>query len=232
MTDRDIEEKLKSSADKITVKDFSERRDNIIGDMTPTQAAEEIPVLAANENNAVRSFADGKKYIFITVLALFLSVIAILASVLPIVLREDEPAYFGPGDLTQFFPDGKEQFFDTIANAGFDIIDVSRYETDEYIFIRETIEGTLKGGKFLVSDMERGFVCEIEFYDMSVILSEGFIDGDETYTVGPTVIKYGTTFDGSIYTTNALTQYKNVKYKLVYMSVVDECTQIFEEFFS
>ena len=112
MTDRDIEEKLKSSADKITVKDFSERRDNIIGDMTPTQAAEEIPVLAANENNAVRSFADGKKYIFITVLALFLSVIAILASVLPIVLREDEPAYFGPGDLTQFFPDGKEQFFE------------------------------------------------------------------------------------------------------------------------
>ena len=240
MDNKDIENKLRSSADKITVKSFSERRNNIIDGITSSEereAAAEIPVLATNKNNAVRSFEKKKKYIFITVLALFLCIIVILATVLPIVLRKDEPAYFGPSDLKQVFPDGKEQFFGTIENAGYDIIDVTQYEIEQCVLLYEiiedeTIEGALKGGKFTVSDFERGFICEIEFYDISVKLSEGFIDGSETYTVGSTVIKYGTQFDGDLYTTNALTQYKNIQYKLIYMSLIDDCTEIFEEFFS
>lgn len=235
MDNRDIENKLKDSAEQITVKDFSERWNNIKDNITSAEEREilvESPVFATNEETITRNSDAKKRNSLIIVFSLFACLIVALAVILPLSLRNKEPAYFGPSDLTHVFPDGKEQFFETIENAGYDIIDLSRYETEECVLFYETIGGELKGGELSVIDVERGFICEIEFYDNSIKLSEGFIDGNETYAVGSTVIEYGTQFDGDLYTTNALTKHKNIQYKIIYMSLVDDCTQIFEELFS
>ena len=63
MDNRDIENKLKESAEQITVKDFSERWNNIKDNITSAEEREilvESPVFATNEETITRN-SDAKK---------------------------------------------------------------------------------------------------------------------------------------------------------------------------
>ena len=234
MSDNDIEKELKYSADKITVKNFSERWDNIKDDITSGEEEQEIllesPVFAANGNNTVGSFGNSKRNLLISVLTPILCVIVILAVVLPLTLRKNkEPSYFDPADLECAIVDGKEQFFAAIENKGYELIDISGYEIEECMLLVTSADKEVRGGKFSLSSDE--FICYVSFYDSSVSVKYDF-NNFQSYTAGSTEIKYNTKSEDSIYKTEVYTQYKNIIYIMEYLSVSDNCTVFFEEVFS
>ena len=237
MSDKDIEKELKDSADKITVKSFSERWDNIQDRLTFDEAEQTVlaeePVLVTTENNAVKS-ADNKKIkLLLTALSFAVCIIITLAIVLPIVLREKEPTYFGESDLVQHAVD-KELFFNEISNKGYDIVNLSGYEVGECVLF--TFNDEIKGGRLIASEEE--CILDIYFYDITYQLGNYFFDfGDlhlsyELYTVGSTEIRYNTQFDESVYNTIARVPYKNLNYNIKIFSLTDNHKEIFEKLFS
>lgn len=164
-------------------------------------------------------------------MSLIFCAIVALAVVLPLTLRKKEPTYFGSADLVHVFVDDKEQYFNAIENAGYDIINLSEYDLEDFVLLLVVDSDEIKGGKITVSDEEKGFICYVEFYDISVSV-ESDRNKYETFTVGSTVIEYLTQYDGSLYTTCVYAQHKSINYKLQYLSLTDNCTVFFEEIFS
>lgn len=233
MHNNDIEKELKNSADKITVKSYSERRNNIKDRILTDDGNQEIlvgdTVLSGIENNIVNRADHRKRNLLVAVLSLVLCCIAVLAVVLPITLKKDEPAYFKPADLITNVVD-REQFFSEIDNCGYDVIDFTAYEITACNLL--TADGKIKGGSVEIVNDDAGYILNINFYDETVTLPYKDVSGYKLYSVNSTEIKYNTLSDDSLYLTDACAKHNSISYEITIISITEDCTFIFDELFS
>lgn len=233
MQNKDIETKLKNSADKIEMKSFSERWENIKGRILTEEDTQEVfaedAILATPEGTITRNVNKKSKYSLIAILSLIVSCIVVLTIVLPITLKKNEMEFFDPNDLAHPTV-SKEQFYDDIKNAKYDIIDLSKYDTNSYA-IFTTNEGIVKGGEVEIANEEEGYYLNITFYDKTVNIIEPVLDY-EKYKVKNIDIFYHNQIEDEIYSTYAYVEYNKLHYQIDYVSIYDDCISIFQELFS
>lgn len=232
MQENDIETELKNSADKITMKSFPERwdtiKDRVLKEETHQEGLAIDMVLVSPDGEAVYRVSNKRRKLLIFLLSLFFSCVLILAIVLPLTLRKKEMSFLNYNDLGKVNV-SEEQFFKDINNVGYEVLDFSKFEIYSYIILT-TDDSQVKGGIVQINNDDLGYFLEIAFYDNTVLLKEE--DSDyEDYVVNTTHIKYLTKFDEEIFTTYAYANYKNLNYRIEYISLENNCTSIFEELF-
>lgn len=233
MQDRDIEEQLKTSADKITVKSFSERWDAIKERISIEERQQEVltenSVLATSDGTVTRSFGHKKRNTLIIVLSMIFSCILILSIVLPLTLQKKDTGFLIIDDLREKYV-SEEQFYKDINDAGYETVNFSKFYVVSYLILT-TADGDVKGGIVNVVNEDTGYISIITFYDRSVEVTESDLNYN-IYNFSGTEIKYNTRFADEIYSTYAFTRYKDLYYQIQCDSVEDNCTLIFEEIFS
>lgn len=233
MKDKNIEQELKNSADKITMKSFSKRWENIKGRILTEEDTQEVfaedAILATPEGTITRNVNKKSKYSLIAILSLIVSCIVVLTIVLPIMLRKNEMEFFDPNELSHPIV-SQEQFYNEIKNSRYDIIDLSKYDTNSYA-IFTTNEGIVKGGEVEIANEEEGYYLNIAFYDRTVNIIEPVLDY-EKYNVKNVEIFYHIQIEDEIYSTYAYVEYDKLHYQIDYVSIYDDCISIFQELFS
>lgn len=233
MEEKDIEQKLKRSADKIETKSFSERWENIkesilIEDNKREVLAEDA-ILATIDGTTTHNVNTKKKNFLIAVLSLLVSCFVVLAIVLSLTLKKNGMEFFDSSDLAHPTV-SKEQFYDDIKNAKYDIIDLSKY--DIYAYSIFTInENLVKGGGVEIANEEKGYYLNIIFYDKTVKITEPILYY-EKYEVKSIEISYYTKMEDEIYSTYAYVEYNELHYQIDYLSIEDDCKSLFQELFS
>lgn len=236
MHENEIENELKLSADKISVKSFKDRWDGIKDRVLTEQENESIliesPVLCGIENNGINPAGNSKRNsLLVAGISIILLCCAALAVTLPLTLLKKETVYFSPSDLTQIIVD-EERFFNEINTAGYEIIDFSGLEAESYTIFTTTNSGEIKGGQADASVKATGSILYVTFYDKTVNCSDyDYFEGYDLYKVNSTEIKYITQQDETTYTTEAYAKHKNLTYHLVYLSLSNDCTSLFNELF-
>lgn len=233
MEEKDIEQKLKSSAAKIVTKSFSERWDNIkesilIEDNKQEVLAEDA-ILATIDGQTIQNENSKRKNFLIAVLSLLFSCVVILAIVLPLTLKNNKMEFFVPDDLDRKTV-SEEQFYNSIEDVKFNIINLSKYNKDGYAVFTAN-DGTVKGGEVEIINEEEGYYLNIIFYDKTVNITEPILDY-EKYEVGSIEINYYTQMEDEIYSTYSYVEYNELHYQIDYVSIDDNCTSLFQELFS
>lgn len=233
MDNKDIEGKLKNSAYKIEMKDFSIRWSNISSEINLTDnEKEEVlcvePVLETSSGGNL-SFHSRNRLTWIIISAILLIGI-VLAIVLPIVLREEDNRYFNYNDLTRKTVSMVE-FNNEIANSGLKIVNLSEYEVSSCRLLL-TPENSVVGGSIEITDEDEGILLTINFHTRFVI-SEYDIGLDyREYEIGTTSVKYKTTVEDDIYSTVATTTYKDLIYEMEVISLDENLIYLFDSLFN
>ncbi len=234
MQEIDIENELKNSADKITVKSYSKRRDNIKDRIFPDGNGREVSaadaVLATSVGTVAGNPVSKKRNIFIAVLSLVLGCILTLAIVLPLTLNKSEPTYLDPGELKNNIVD-QGQFYEQVDKAGLEIVDLSAYELYSFLIITPILnEDEVKGGS--VTGYGDRFNIDVSFYDKTVVMPAEYLKYKGRYYVGGTEIYYETEFGEEVYDTKAFVRYKDISYVIRYISLDDDVSDVFENLFA
>lgn len=234
MDNKDIEEKLKNSASKIEMKDFSERWENVgtridlYNDGNEKGLFKE-PVLVANGGGNVK-ISNRLKSLWAIAACVILLVGIILAIVLPIVLRKEDNRYFNYNELTEKIV-SEDEFNSGIENSGLKIIDLSKYEINSLRLLL-TPEYSVVGGSIEITDEDAGILLTINFHTRFVI-SEYDIGLDyKEHEIGTTCVKYKTTVEDDIYSTVATTTYKDLIYEMEVISLDENILNIFDGLFN
>ena len=215
MTNKEIEQKLQESADKVEVRDF----DEIWQEIGPR-------IVAEQKKRRIRWRR------WLPIAASFLAVAVTAAIVLPQVVNgNDEEIRYLDSELEKKVVD-KTDFFTYIDQSDLEIVDLSSFE-----FLRSTIYHTddeqIKGGAVEAYKEEAGIVhyFTLIFYDASVEVSDAnFSKLDLSYTTETGLhIDYKYNQLNGIYF--VATEYKNVDYYMQYTPGGGEITEFFEEFF-
>lgn len=234
MENKDIEKKLKNSASKIEMKDFSERWENVgtridLYDDGKENVLYKEPVLAASDGVNVK-VSNRLKSSWTIVVAALLIIGIILAIVLPIVLREDDYGYFNYYELTEKIV-SEDEFDNKIADSGLNTVNISDYEFSLYKLLL-TPNNYVVGGAVEFLDEEEGIYFFINFHK-KIVISEydiGLVYNE--YTVGNTIIKYKTTVEEDIYSTVATTTYRDLIYEIEYISFDENIENLFDKLFN
>ena len=215
MTNKEIEQKLQESADKVEVRDF----DEIWQEIGPR-------IVAEQKKRRIRWRR------WLPIAASFLAVAVTAAIVLPQVVNgNDEEIRYLDSELEKKVVD-KTDFFTYIDQSDLEIVDLSSFE-----FLRSTIYHTddeqIKGGAVEAYKEQAGNVHYfiLYFYDTSVEFSDiNFSNCDVSY-----ITKQGVNIDYKYNQTDnfyfATAEYKNVDYYMQYTPGGGEITEFFEEFF-
>lgn len=213
MTNKEIEQKLQESADKVEVRDF----DEIWQEIGPR-------IVAEQKKRRIRWW--------LPIAASFLVIAVTAAIVLPQVVNgNDEEIRYLDSELEKKVVD-KTDFFTYIDQSDLKIVDLSSYEFLRS-FIYHTDDEQIKGGAVEAYKEQAGNVHYfiLYFYDTSVEFSDtNFSELDLFYTteIGLNIeYKYNQT-DNVYFVTG---EYKNVDYYMQYTSGGGEITEFFEEFF-
>lgn len=235
MDEKDIEKTLKDSADKIRIQDFSTRwtsiknridSSSIICSETVTEK-ESVLVTSNSQTNVNRN----NKYKFLLVIsgaALFL-VALILSIVLPLTLRKNDLIFSSLNELTSNSVAG-DVFYNEIENSHYDIADFSDFEVSTH-YLFKTVDKQVKGGGVECFDEASATYMLVYFYDSTVLIDVEFGAGCKEVVVNNIKIKYETEIKDDAYSTVALAQYKNMSYKIEYLSLEENATKIFEKIF-
>ena len=171
MEDKEIEQLLKESADKIKMKDFSERWEEIRDRLDFPQSAEVTvesgeTVLATSSNVNMTQHTMRKKVLY-SLCTVFLLIVICLAVVLPLTLnRNSERKYLTWSDLTEHNV-SESEFFDGLEKSNLKIVDFAKYQIEQY-FLYYSPEEVLVGGSLEFLDEECGVLATIRFYDSIV----------------------------------------------------------------
>lgn len=213
MTNKEIEQKLQESADKVEVRDF----DEIWQEIGPR-------IVAEQKKRRIRWW--------LPIAASFLVIAVTAAIVLPQVVNgNDEEIRYLDSELEKKVVD-KTDFFTYIDQSDLKIVDLSSYEFLRS-FIYHTDDEQIKGGAVEAYKEQAGNVHYfiLYFYDTSVEFSDtNFSELDLFYTteIGLNIeYKYNQT-DNVYFVTG---EYKNVDYYMQYTPNGGEITEFFEEFF-
>lgn len=213
MTNKEIEQKLQESADKIDVRDF----DEIWQEIGPRIAIEQ-------KKRRIRWW--------LPIAASFLAIAMTAAIVLPQVVNgNDEEIRYLDSELERKAVQRME-FFAAMEQSDLEVVDLSSYEFLRS-FIYHTDDEQIKGGAVEAYKEQAGVVHYfiLNFYDASVEVSDGnFSNYNLSYTteIGVNIdYKYNPT-DNFYFVT---AEYKNVDYYMQYTPGGGEITEFFEEFF-
>ncbi len=213
MTNKEIEQKLQESADKVEVRDF----DEIWQEIGPRIAAEQ-------KKRRVRWW--------LPIAASFLAVAVTAAIVLPQVVNgNDKEIRYLDSELEKKVVD-KTDFFTYIDQSDLEIVDLFSFEFFN-ASIYHTIDDQTKGGYIEAYKEQAGIVYYfiLNFYDTSVEFSDASFSGfNLSYTTktGLSIdYKYNDVY--GLYYIQA--EYKNVDYYMQYTPGGGEITEFFEEFF-
>lgn len=233
MEDKDIEKKLKFHADKITVKDFSERWNAIQLREDFNNSKEEVLIqepLLVNDTGHVTVNHNNKKLSVIIISAFLAYVIICLSIVLPIVLqRSDEIRYYDVNDLYADVVSDYD-FYDKLTDANIEVIAFEEAEVETY-FLYYTSDNILVGGGVELINESVGYISHVNFYNNAVAVRNNLTDY-EKYYVEDITIKYYTNFDNEWYSTTAMAQYQNLTYVIDCLSIGDDVLILFESLFS
>lgn len=234
MEDKDIEQMLKDSADKIKMKDFSERWEAISDRIQAGQSCEcketvQSAVLVAPNSKTVTEDTFKKK-IIISICSLFAAVLICLAILLPVVLnKKKEPTRYLFNSLLNSQVTGSE-FFDAVDNSDLVLIGLSGYELNAYT-LYHTPDNNLVGGKIELNEEEFGALVELAFYKYNVTSKFEVGTEYEEYTVNGYKIIYNTENSEDFYTTKAKATKGNMVYDLNVTSLDDNLTSLFDKLF-
>ena len=235
MEDKEIEHLLKESAEKIKMKDFSERwsvisekiqssqvlGDNVTADQT---------VLVSQTNNVLSRASITKKIVY-SVCSVFLFVAICLAVVLPICLikNEEQPRYALNG--LNSFNVSESSYYDEIHKSGLAVIDFSGFETNIYTLFY-TKDDVLVGGGAEITDEEFGGYIELVFYTDKVTSQFDIGLDFKKCVINGYKIEYKTETTEDFYSTKAKAVKGNIVYELDCLAVEENIEVLFEKLFS
>lgn len=231
-----IENILKKSADDIKIKSFADRWKDIESrlDFNRGEEAvqkEKVPVLVTQNTGSGgsgnRSSSIRRNIICI---ALCLCFVIILAILVPVFVKESEPAYFEPSELIYGFV-SEEEFYETVKNSGIDIVDINRYKYEEFSLLK-TVSGEIHGGKFSINDMDNMMIIQVTFYSSSVIISDTEFINANKHQISDTEILYKKLDNVDLIQYKALAKHNNVTYLIEYMSLADNLLDFLDQFFA
>lgn len=235
MDNKEIERKLKHSANKISMKGFDERWEAIKDQIGEQEETVEEKVLVTQVASACAT-AEGeykerphyrRKLVFV-IIALFC--VLTLAIGLPIILTQNKGMpYFNVSDLQGYIAN-EDEFFERLRESDISIIDLSHFAVESYI-LYVTPENDVIGGSIEFIDEEKEYFANIKFYDEYV---QGIVQNTSDYsdfTINNIVIKYRTDIKGEEYKTVAITQYNKINYYIEILSVYDNVSEIFADLF-
>lgn len=231
-----IENILKKSAEEIKIKPFADRWKNIESRLDfnrgeGTIIEEKVPVLATQNTGSVdsdnRSSGIKRNIIFIVLCLCFVIILAILV---PVFVKKSEPAYFEPSELIYGFV-SEEEFYETVKNSGIDIVDINRYEYEEFSLLK-TVSGEIHGGKFSINDMDNMMIIQVTFYSSSVIISDTEFINANKHQISDTEILYKKLENDDLIQYKAFAKHNNVTYLIEYMSLADNLLDFLDQFFA
>ena len=235
MEDKEIEQLLKESADKIKMKDFEERWEAISDRINANQSCEckeeiQSTVLVTSANRT-QTHNLLRKRIIVSVCSIFAVILLCLAIVLPIVLKKDKgPKYYLFLNLTNSNVT-ESQFFDGIGKSDLTLIELSDFDMSSFTFYY-TEDNKLVGGALELSDEELGVYSELTFY-LNIVMS-GFGVGTDykDYSVNGYNVIYNTEYAEEAYTTKAKATKANMVYELSILSLDDNLESLFDKLFN
>lgn len=235
MGNKEIERKLKHSANKITMKDFDERWEVIkdqIGEQEETVeekvfATQIAPAFATAEGEYKQKPHYHRKLIFILIVLFCVLTVAIG---LPIVLTQNKDApYFNEADLQKYIAN-KEEFLEGLHDSDISIIDISQFAVETYI-LYVTPKNEVRGGIIEFTNEEKEYFAHIEFYDKYVQGTTHDTIGYNDFNLNNIVVKYKTVMEGEEYNTIAIAQLDKINYYFEILSVYDNVNEIFTDLF-
>lgn len=216
MDDKEVEEKIRESAENIEVRDYSLIWNNIKDRVQPQKKKRHrwLPI-----------------FVFAACLAL------VCAVVVPVVWNHSERSetkYFDDDLITETMP--LDELCEELTAAGIEYADFSGYEITGSMLLK-TVDFKVKGGLVELTDDSENptFFLSLRLYDEDVIVDfKPEIIYDSQYFVNGTEIEYTiqeATSDG-VYIYNIRANYRGANYYMEYTCFMDDITPFLEEFFS
>lgn len=234
MKELNIEKRLKESADKIEMKEFSERweviRERIvdereIGPKVP--CAQKVAVTAVggdnlhNNNTKKVSFAVGLCCLFLLI---------VMAIVLPLVLKKDNTKNYLALDELYSVNVTNEKFEAEINASGIKLLDFSNYNTVSHRLLYSS-DGQLKGGYFDLADEECAVALTVLFHTDDVKTGIAFDADYKSTAVNSIKIDYETLENGMLFYSNILVNKDEIIYEMRCISSTDNIIPVFEKLF-
>ena len=236
MKDKNVEEQLRKTADKISPKNFAQRRQEIKRyiDNADIEAdrqifAEQNTVMYSGGSAGIVN-ANNKKHIRLISIILALIIGAALAIILPLTLYKKPVEYFDHNKLNRHSV-SEEEFYNGLKSSHYSIFNLSECNVEYYALWYASDEKTVLGGTIEILDGDEGY-ASISFFDLNVKnLSPIFFQGNEEYNTGYAVVKYSTTETDGIYEVKGSTQYKGLNYLIDYVTA-NKVTDLFDSIFT
>lgn len=216
MDDKEVEEKIRESAENIEVRDYSLIWNNIKDRVQPQKKKR-------------------RRWLPIFVSAACLALVC--AVVVPVVWNHSERSetkYFDDDLITETMP--LDELCEELTAAGIEYADFSGYEITGAMLLK-TVDFKVKGGLVELTDDSENptFFLSLRLYDEDVIVDfKPEIIYDSQYFVNGTEIEYTiqeATSDG-VYIYNIRANYRGANYYMEYTCFMDDITPFLEEFFS
>jgi len=234
MDNKDIEEKLKCSASKIEMKDFSTRwadistRINLTSNIKEEVCCEE-PVLVTSNGGRFSTFTKLKSP-WLIVVSVILLIGIVLGIVLPIVLNKETDRYFSYYELTEKAV-SIDEFNNEISNSGFRIVNLSEYDVNSHRLLLSP-DNSIVGGSIEFTDEEKGILLTINFHTRFVISEFDIGLTFNEYKTNTANVKYKTIVEDDIYSTVATTTYKDLIYEMEVISLDENLIYLFDSLFN
>lgn len=210
MEDKELEELLKESVNKVKMKDFSERW-NEMKDRMPKRK---------------------KRFSYKIFLALASSIcLVILAVTLPLALKPKE-RYFTGNELS-YLSVTEDRFFSEMNSAGFETKAFRELKIDKF-FIALTEDETLRGGRVAFENLagDETYIFTITVLSSAIVFDEAdFRDLTFEMAIGDAEIHFKTT-QTDLYESEVYVRYRSDSYVISYTSLEDDLEQFLAKLFT
>lgn len=227
MEEKEVEKRLKESAENIEVRDFSEVWQDI-----------EHKVQPPKKRKYVRLFSG---------IAAALSIIIICAVFIPLFFNsapeqadnnqtvEPPQQIYLERDLIISTIDGKE-FSSTLSASSVNVVDISGYVISSSYLYKAADQKVLGGHLELTDNLDNStFFLAVQLYHQSVQLSRPTVDYDYNYTVEGTVIEYRVKEaypEEGVYIYDIKAKYLQTNYYMEYTCCSEDITSFLTDFFT
>ena len=226
MEEKEVEKRLKESAENIEVRDFSEVWQDI-----------EHKVQPPKKRRYVRLFSG---------IAAALSIIIICAVFIPLYLNpapEQSENDQTDGQEQVYFDDelvlsvvSAEDFLNQLSASSVSLVDISNYVISSSYLHKTTDEIVLGGMVELTDDLNNPtFFLAVQMYHQSVQSSRPAVDYDYNYTVEGTVIEYRVKEaypEEGVYIYDIKAKYLQTNYYMEYTCFSEDITSFLTDFFT
>lgn len=234
MDDKEIEQKLKESAQKIKAKDFEERwatiSERIDADQSQDGGDEVQSAVLVTSANTVHTVNSLRKKFLFAFCGIVAAIAICLAIVLPIVLGKDKgQKYYYILNLTNESV-SESEFFDGIEQSDLTLFDLTDFELDTFS-LYYTADGGLAGGGVEVIDESLEIFAKLVFYTNNV-RSDFEVGTDYSeYVVNGYNVNYKTENAEVFYTTKAKATKGSMVYELTITAADDNPKILFDKLF-